>query len=200
MHGSHLKELPVLHRSGDNFFAKAAVFWSACPVRLPIFFLALFFVLPMARGQDQENKLVDRLLRPKTELKNSAQDKKFVADRRSINKKASVRDFYVRKRSNSKEFGGTRDFSSWEFNAGGYRGGQRKANSTSRSVMANAKRKYSTEKTVELRSAVDSNRKVADRDFAGQRPFLGKGKSQKALSQHDTPLTIDQIRELLNKK
>ena len=35
--------------------------------------------------------------------------------------------------------------------------------------------------------------------FAGNRPFLGRGKSQEALSARDTPLTIDQVRELLNK-
>ena len=37
------------------------------------------------------------------------------------------------------------------------------------------------------------------RDFPGTRPFLVQGKSQKALSQQDKPLTIDQVRELLNK-
>jgi len=35
--------------------------------------------------------------------------------------------------------------------------------------------------------------------FAGNRPFLGQGKSQKALSAQDTPLTLEQVRELLNK-
>ena len=35
--------------------------------------------------------------------------------------------------------------------------------------------------------------------FAGNRPFLGQGKSQKALSAQDRPLTIEQVRELLNK-
>lgn len=30
-------------------------------------------------------------------------------------------------------------------------------------------------------------------------PFLDRGKSQKALSARDKPLTIEQVRELLNK-
>ena len=30
-------------------------------------------------------------------------------------------------------------------------------------------------------------------------PFLGQGKSQKALHAQDRPLTIDEVRELLNK-
>ena len=36
-------------------------------------------------------------------------------------------------------------------------------------------------------------------EFSGTRPFLVRGKSQKALSQQDRPLSIDEVRELLNK-
>lgn len=159
----------------------------------------LLFLSPVAHGQDQESQLVTRLLRPKTDLKNPSQEKKFLADKRSIDKKASVQEFYFTKRSSTKEFSGTRDYSSWEYNARAYHG-QRKANMTSRSLIANANRQYAPENKVRLRSSADANRKVADRKYAGERPFLDKGKSQKALSQHDTPLTIDQVRDLLNKK
>jgi hypothetical protein len=153
----------------------------------------------MARGQDQEGKLVDRLLRPNTELKNSAQNKTFIADRTSINKQAAVRAFYDRKKSSSKEFTGTRGFSSWELNARSFYGSKRKANSTSRNQIVDSQRKYLAEKAVNLRSAYDAKRTATNRTFAAERPFLGKGKSQKALSQHDTPLSIDQVRDLLNK-
>ncbi len=168
-------------------------------MRLFAAFSALLFSLSLAYGQDQEGKLMDRLLRPNTELKNSAQNKKFIADRRSIHKQATVRSYYVRKTSNSKGFTGTRDFSSWEFNARSFRGGKRKANSASRNQIVNSQKKYSPEKTVDVRSAYDAKRTATNRTFAGERPFLGKGKSQKALSQHDTPLTVDQVRDLLNK-
>lgn len=154
--------------------------------------------MSLARGQDQEGKLVDRLLRPNTELKNSAQNKTFTADRTSVDKHAAVRAFHVRKKSSSKEFSGTRDFSSWEFNARAFYG-SKKANVAIRNQIVNSQRKYSTQKTIGLRSAYDARRTAANRTFAGERPFLGKGKSQKALSQHDKPLTIDQVRELLNK-
>jgi hypothetical protein len=40
---------------------------------------------------------------------------------------------------------------------------------------------------------------VDARIFAGNRPFLDQGKSQKALSRQNPPLTIEQVRELLNK-
>jgi len=39
----------------------------------------------------------------------------------------------------------------------------------------------------------------AVREYAGNRPFLDKGKSQKSLSAQNKPLTIEQVRELLNK-
>ena len=35
--------------------------------------------------------------------------------------------------------------------------------------------------------------------FAGERPFLAEGKSQKWLHAQDHPLSIDEVRELLNK-
>jgi hypothetical protein len=44
-----------------------------------------------------------------------------------------------------------------------------------------------------------TSRAIATRDFASSRTFLDQGKSQKALSQQDKPLTIEQVRELLNK-
>jgi hypothetical protein len=47
------------------------------------------------RAQDQERKLVDRLLRPDMTLRSTEQKKTFIADDTSINKKASVGTFYV---------------------------------------------------------------------------------------------------------
>ena len=49
------------------------------------------------------------------------------------------------------------------------------------------------------RVAPENGSNLAAAPFAGNRPFLGRGKSQKALSARDTPLTIEQVRELLNK-
>lgn len=53
--------------------------------------------------------------------------------------------------------------------------------------------------TVEVRPATDREKKISGNDFAGNRPFSGQGKSQKALSARKSPLTIEQVRELLNK-
>jgi hypothetical protein len=45
----------------------------------------------------------------------------------------------------------------------------------------------------------DSQRESPTSSFAGNRPFLEKGKSQKSLERKNPPMNIDQVRELLNK-
>lgn len=56
-----------------------------------------------------------------------------------------------------------------------------------------------TSSTRDARPAYDANLKVAGRKFTDQRSFRGRGKSQKSLDRQNPPLTIDQVRELLNK-
>ena len=53
--------------------------------------------------------------------------------------------------------------------------------------------------TVEVRRAADGEKKIDGHNFASNHPFLGQGKSQKALNTRKPPLTIEQVRELLNK-
>ena len=49
------------------------------------------------------------------------------------------------------------------------------------------------------RDLPQSDKKVPSRAYAENRPFLDQGKSQKSLNRQNAPLTIDQVRELLNK-
>ena len=51
----------------------------------------------------------------------------------------------------------------------------------------------------DVHAAYDANRVVASRDFADRRQFTAQGKSQKSLDRQNPPMTIDQVRELLNK-
>ena len=158
----------------------------------------LFAFLGLLQAQDQEKKLVDRLLRPNTELKSAEEGKKFVSDRASPTKSAHVKSLYLSKKSNSKTFSNTRDFSakdhhSWAYNATG---------SSSTSLSAGRVVPTSMYRT----SAVDTSRAVTDagkttigNTYAGNRPYLKPGKSQKFLDRKNPPMTIDQVRELLNK-
>ena len=52
---------------------------------------------------------------------------------------------------------------------------------------------------VQVQVAPENGATTPTREFSGNRPFLAEGKSQKALRTKNKPLTIEQVRELLNK-
>lgn len=151
------------------------------------------------RAQDQEQKLVDRLLRPNMNLQNSEQNKKFIADGTLINKKASVGAFYVPKKSNSKTFSGTRELSTQQFNSRPFHGRRSTFENSSQQAVGNSRPAYPTQSARSPRDAPQSDKKIASRAYAENRPFLDQGKSQKSLNRQNAPLTIEQVRELLNK-
>lgn len=161
--------------------------------------LLLIAALCSVRAQDQEKKLVDRLLKPDMTLQNDAQNKKFGGDgSASINKRASVGSFYVFQKPRTKNFSGTRDFSTSQFYSQTYRGGRTAYETSSQQTLVNSKSTYASHAAY-VRDAPQSGKKVATRTYAGNRPFLDEGKSQKSLSRKNEPLTIEQVRELLNK-
>jgi len=161
--------------------------------------VSLLIALSCLRAQDQERKLVDRLLRPDMSLQSSEQKKKFIADGTSIDKKANVGTFYVQKKSNSKTFSRPRDFSTQQFNSRSFPGSRGAPENSSRQALGKSRLAYPTQSARRLRDAPQADKTVASRAYAGNRPFLDQGKSQKSLNQKNAPLTIDQVRELLNK-
>ncbi len=175
-------------------------FGSLLGVRRLALLLGLVLWLPAARAQDQESKLVDRLLRPDMTLQNTAQKKKFVADGGSVDKRATVGTFYLQKKSNSKDFPRTRDFSAWQFNSQSYRGANNAANTSPQKQITNSNQSVATPPSRGVRNAPEEGRAARGRRaFAGKRPFLDRGKSQKSLDRQNPPMTIEQVRELLNK-
>jgi len=162
--------------------------------------LILVAVCCSGSAQDQEKKLLDRLLKPDMKLKNDAQNKKFIADGSSpINKRATVGTFFVHQKTHSKKFSGTRDFSTTQFYSQTYQGRRKASEASSRRSVVNTRSSYANQTARGLREAPQSGKKVTSRVYAGSRPFLDEGKSQKSLNQQNAPLTIDQVRELLNK-
>ena len=164
--------------------------------------LALVFILALlatAHGQDQEKKLVDRLLKPDMDLHNGAQNKKFVADGTSINKRASVGTFYVQQEPHQKNFSATNDFSTQQFNSQPFRTKRSIFAVFSHQTAANSRSAYANQSARGVRDAPQSGKKVATGEYANNRPFLDQGKGQKSLTQQNQPLSIDQVRELLNK-
>jgi hypothetical protein len=152
------------------------------------------------RAQDQEKKLVDRLLKPDMALQNDAQNKKFNGDGSvSINKRANVGTFFLHKKPSSKNYSGTRDFSTSQFYSHTYRGGRTGYEVHSQQTFGDSKPAYATQTARDIRDAPQSGKKIASRAYAGNRPFLAQGTNQKSLNKKNEPLTIEQVRELLNK-
>jgi hypothetical protein len=158
----------------------------------------LVFFVSSSRAQEQERKLVDRLLKPDMSLASAEQNKKFVGGKTLVDKHAPVSAFYLQKKSNEKNFADTRAFSTQSFSGKTSSPAQNKsANTSSRMALSNSAYPVSSPK--KFNSVRDADKKRSTKDFAGNRPFLDQGKSQKSLSRQNTPLTIEQVRELLNK-
>src|SRR3954464_15071560 len=165
---------------------------------------AVWFLLTAAlccvRAQDQEKKLLDRLLKPDMTLQNDAQNKKFSGDGSvSINKRAHVGTFFVHQKPSSKNYSGTRDFSTTPFYSQTYRGGRTAFEVSSQQTFGKSKAIYATQTARGVRDAPQSGKKIASPAYAGNRSFLDHGNSQKSLNKQNEPLTIEQVRELLNK-
>ncbi|HEX4638205.1 MAG TPA: hypothetical protein VH170_01830 [Chthoniobacterales bacterium] len=158
---------------------------------------AFLFCLESARAQQQETSLIDRLLRPNMELKNGAQTKKFTADK-SVRpeSRGTVGTFYLRPNRDEKQFAALHDYSS-----GGYQA--REFNSGTGTVAVKqgeiSPAHFPTASTRDNRRVYDAHNNVTGRTFAAEREFREQGKSQKSLDRQNPPMTIDQVRELLNK-
>jgi len=150
-------------------------------------------------AQEQEGKLIDRLLRPNMSLANPAQNKQFAAAEASIDKRVQTGTVDTSGKSLTKSFGDTRVLSPGEFAARHFRTGPSTANLPTRSQLPSTEPVHIVSATYGARVAPESVKNIATAPFADNRPFLGQGKSQKALHAHDQPLTIEQVRELLNK-
>ncbi len=132
-------------------------------------------------------------------LQNEAQNKKFTADKTSVHKRANVQTFYLQQKSPAKRFSGTRDFSSKQFEARNFKQGD---DATARELAGkkSAAGSYSeATKAAGTKGVSDGNKAQPSGTYAGNRPYLEQGKSQKSLNRKNKPMTIDEVRELLNK-
>ena len=142
--------------------------------------------------------MVDRLLKPDMTLANPAQNKQFNGTgTTSVDKKFVAKSFYSGNEANTKTFTGEKDFS-----AKGYETGK---STRTEKIGERQRRTDRHEQEILHRRKLacperPENGKAANtRDYPENRPFLGKGTRQEILSKQNQPLTIDEIRELLNK-
>lgn len=165
-------------------------------VALPILLLSVSETL----AQKQEAKLIDRLLKPNTFLKNPAQTKQFkVPADTSAGKRFPFRDFSYPQKSWNKELPAPRALAPREFAARHFRAGDSAAAVSSRTRLTKTDTIISAPAFPGARVAPESEMVSPVQEFRGTRPFLVQGKSQKALWSQNRPLTIEQVRELLNK-
>jgi hypothetical protein len=168
-------------------------------VRIIFALTVLLAGISATSAQEQEGKLVERILKPNMSLVNFAQNKKFDAAGASVAKRAPSKSFYTLDKSLAKSFPAARTFSPPQFEARHFRAGDRTANVSARSQLMKADTIHLASASYGTHVARENGMSRPVASFADNRPFLGQGKSQKALSAQGTPLTIEQVRELLNK-
>ena len=131
-------------------------------------------------------------------LGNSAQNKKFVTKSISIESRGTVGTFYLRSKPDEPRFNDTRTILARQYSPRSF-----EFDPHDKFAMQNRKadtsEKVSTSSVDRIHPAYDSTKTIATNSFAGERQFRDEGKSQKSLDRQNPPLTIEQVRELLNK-
>jgi len=148
-------------------------------------------------AQQQEPSLVDRLLRPNLELQNGAQSKKFVASSPVVEHRGSVGTFLLQPNRVEKSFVNTHALTTKEYPSRSV-GTEPKISSTENRT-ANIREPVGTSSVRDIHSANNPHNVTASPTFADQHQFRDQGKSQKSLDRQNPPMTIDQVRDLLNK-
>lgn len=168
-------------------------------VKVVIAVLLLSGAASAVQAQDQDRKLLDRVLKPNMELKNSSQDKAFRASGVSDSKKADTHSFQYQDKTETKSFADKRSFFARLFKPKSFYDGDQTSfvdgqkNAAVSTYAAGAK-------TVAVQQAQPQEKQVNTRDFDDSKhEFRDRGKSPKSLEQKNHPLTIDEVRELLNK-
>jgi hypothetical protein len=169
-------------------------------MRWLLILFCLAIAAPFARAQSQENKLMERIMRPDMSLTYSGQNKAFAGTGlTAADRKFETKSFYPGDLALTKSFWGAKTFSSKSFAMEKYSRAKAMADVRANAEMAFASTEFPTHKSALIRSSPEANKKIETRDYAESRPFLVKGTRQKILSTQSHPLTIDEVRELLNK-
>jgi hypothetical protein len=161
--------------------------------------VCLFVSLTTIWAQDHKRRLIDRLLQPDMHLQNTAKEKEFAsANSQFTARSSSTSMFPVAASRTERSFSGTRAIATQEYGSRSFQTGHRNASAV-QSHNVKLPGQLTTSGVRGFREMHDAHLEVASRTFAGQRQFREQGKSQKSLDRQNPPLTIDQVRELLNK-
>ncbi|MFN2474774.1 MAG: hypothetical protein ABR526_00330 [Chthoniobacterales bacterium] len=162
--------------------------------------LVVAAVAATARAQEQEGKLMTRLLKPDMSLQNGAESKKFVVRGSTATSRVPTKTFQFISRIFARNFTGTRAVKPQEFHTNTSRFQRAEANLHTRNAPTENGVSYRTSAYSGVTAAPDAAKAISTAAYSeDQRAFLVRGKSQKSLSAQDRPLTIEEVRELLNK-
>jgi len=168
--------------------------------RALLMMIGLTIFAGLLHAQEQEGRLVDRLLRPDLSLVNPQQNKKFVAaEGTSVEKKFEVKSYSATKERPTNSFFGIPDFLARTFGTKKFAQSDSAANAASSTAPTYVHTEAPTKKSALIKKSSQADKVTDTRDYPDNRPFLGKGTRQKILSQQDHPLSIDEVRELLNR-
>jgi hypothetical protein len=168
-------------------------------VRRALVALIVLATAHVSHAQIQEKRLMDRLLEPNMSLQNDAQGRQFTAPSSVETKRAPTKFFFFSKRPREKQYTNVRQVHEKEFATERSRLRDQRANTSTRNRLGYAGTTYATN-GYETQAATGTNRTVDTFDYAGNKAFTGRGKSQKSLDAERRPsMTIDEVRELLNK-
>src|SRR5262245_37453796 len=153
-------------------------------MRAPLLLLFALTICPShAWAQNQERKLIDRLLRPDMTLINPAQDKQFVGAGGTVaNKKFAAKSFYSGYALATMNFTGRKDFAASQFNAKTLSNIERAGESDRQADCATLEVPL-TKASSFNRTASDETKRVATRSYLGSHAFRGKGTRQEILRQ-----------------
>lgn len=160
--------------------------------------LIVLLVANTAIAQQQERKLIDRLLKPDTTLVSPNQNKQFAFRGTTTTKTMRSKSFFIFARRGEKQYN-TPAVSPKAYGTNAVTDATRAASVSSRSSFVASGQQYSVPDYTPTPSVRDGSRTVDTSAYDGTRSFLVRGKSQKSLSTQDKPMTIDEVRELLNK-
>ena len=114
-----------------------------------------------------------------------------------IEGRGTVGTFFLPPNRHEKSFGDLRELAATKYPSRSFHDAGVAASLQNRHVRAATT--ISTSSVRGVYETQDAHSATGTRTLAGQRPFQEDGKSQKSLDRQNPPLTIEQVRELLNK-
>jgi hypothetical protein len=174
--------------------------WNLSRVRFLIVALISMLFCAAASAQEQERKLIDRVLKPNTELQGSEQNKAFSGGK-AFDRAGSLQvknfEFVEKVRPKDYNAGTFTGAKSW---AGNFSFAARAANTKAGAIPSVTDKIYET-KPVVVKESPEAGKTVATRETqTGE--FLIQGKSQRLFDYENAnrrTMSIDEVRTLLNK-